>query len=58
MILVSKLPLSNKEYLNLDAFFAQRGMLYGEVDGVQIGCTHLSSAIPLPYGGNYGSWQG
>ena len=55
MMLVSKLPLENKQYLNFDdAFIAQQGMLYGEADGVGIACTHLSSLWPN-YAGLHGS---
>ena len=51
LMLVSKQPIENKDYLHLDSFVTQRGVLYGEIDGVQVACTHLSTPLPLPYGG-------
>ena len=35
-----------------------RDALYAEIQGVQIGCTHLSTSLDLPYYGNHSSYEG
>ena len=36
-----------------------RSALYGEVDGTQVACTHMTDIIPaVPYAGEHENWEG
>lgn len=59
LMMASKYPIENREYIYLDAVVSARGVLYGEVQGVQIACTHLTTDLPSPeYAGDHVSYQG
>ena len=51
--------MENKQLIDYtDKFLTPRSALYAEVQGVQVGCTHLSTRLPLPYGGAHGDTEG
>ena len=51
--------MENKQLIDYtDKFLTSRSALYAEVQGVQVGCTHLSTRLPLPYGGAHGDTEG
>ena len=44
--------MENKQLVDYkDKFLISRSALYAEVAGVQVACTHLSSRLPIAYGG-------
>ena len=54
VMLASKTPMQNKQLIDYtDKWIVSRSTLYAETEGVQIGCTHLSTRIPLPYTGEH-----
>ena len=58
-MMASKTPMQNKQLVDYtDKWIVSRSALYAEVEGVQIGCTHLSTRIPLPYTGEHGDIPG
>lgn len=57
--MAAKFPIENKLFMEFDSSIQQTGILYGEIEGVQIACTHFSSEIAgVPYEGNYGDIEG
>lgn len=58
LMMVSKYPIENRDFITPDTWAIQYGALYGEVQGVQIVCAHHAKAIFAPYQGQYDSYQG
>ena len=56
--MAAKFPIDNKLFMEYDSDLVKTGVLYGEVNGAQIACTHLTSYHDEPYQGNHGSWEG
>jgi endonuclease/exonuclease/phosphatase family metal-dependent hydrolase len=64
LLLLSRLPLSALDYLQLESSLGDRGVLSARVQtdfagSVQIFCTHLAASLgDVPYTGPHGSWEG
>lgn len=64
LLLLSKLPLEEPDFLRLESSLGDRGVLSARIDtgvagSVRIYCTHLAATLrEVPYTGPYGSWQG
>ena len=64
LLLLSKLPLSGLDFLELESTLGDRGVLAARVQtslvgSVDVYCTHLAASLnEVPYMGPYGSWQG
>tara|TARA_B100001093_G_scaffold516839_2_gene596652 strand:- start:902 stop:1555 length:654 start_codon:yes stop_codon:yes gene_type:complete len=57
LLLLSKRPIENTLTTNFSSFFIARSVLYGEVSGLGIACTHLTASLREPvYNGNYASY--
>ena len=58
LIMASKFPIENKMAMQYDSNLQSTGVLYGEINGAQVACTHLSGDLNnVPYGGNHGSYD-
>ena len=58
LIMASKFPIENKMAMQYDSNLQSTGVLYGEINGAQVACTHLSGdRNVVPYGGNHGSYD-
>ena len=58
-MLASRTKMENKQLVDYtDKFLVSRAALYAEVKGVQVACTHLSTRLPIPYGGKYEDNEG
>ena len=58
-MMASKTPMQNKQLVDYtDKWIVSHSALYAETEGVQIGCTHLSTRVPLPYSGVHGDIVG
>mgnify|MGYP001980801332 CR=1 FL=1 len=63
LMILSRYPLENKTFKELDHYFLRRSILSATVDTplqgqLEVGCTHLSTAINFPpYLGSYESWE-
>jgi endonuclease/exonuclease/phosphatase family metal-dependent hydrolase len=56
--MASKFPIENKMAMQYDSNLQSTGVLYGEINGAQVACTHLSGDLNnVPYGGNHGSYD-
>lgn len=64
LLLLSKLPLVEPDFLRLESALGDRGVLSARIDtgvagSVRVYCTHLAATLgEVPYTGPYGSWQG
>jgi endonuclease/exonuclease/phosphatase family metal-dependent hydrolase len=64
LLLLSKLPLVEPDFLRLESALGDRGVLSARIDTglagpVRLYCTHLAATLSeVPYTGPYGSWQG
>ena len=64
LLLLSKLPLEEPDFLRLTSSLGDRGVLSariatGVAGSVRMYCTHLAATLAeVPYTGPYGSWQG
>ena len=64
LLLLSRLPLSGLDYLELESSLGDRGVLSARVEtdfagSVHVFCTHLAASLgDVPYTGPYGSWEG
>ena len=58
--MASKKLMTNKQPVEWeDNFLTYRSALYGEVDGVQVACTHMTSqTVGIDYEGEHGSYLG
>ena len=57
LLLLSKTPIEEKRYAQLDSFLIARGVLFGQTNGVDVACTHLSAALSDPvYNGPFDSY--
>ena len=58
--MASRKLMTNKQPIEWeDHFLTYRSALYGEVDGVQVACTHMTNRpIGVDYEGEHGSWLG
>ena len=57
LLLLSKTPILNTSTTNLASFLTVRSILYGEVSGLGIACTHLTATLSDPvYNGDYESY--
>jgi endonuclease/exonuclease/phosphatase family metal-dependent hydrolase len=64
LLLLSKLPLLEPDFLRLTSSLGDRGVLSARIDttiagSMRVYCTHLAATLgEVPYTGPYGSWQG
>lgn len=63
LLLLSRLPLADTDYLAFPSALGDRGVLSARVEtefagSVDLFCTHLAATIDLDYTGEYGSWEG
>jgi endonuclease/exonuclease/phosphatase family metal-dependent hydrolase len=64
LLLLSKLPLLEPDFLRLESALGDRGVLSARVatgvaGSLRVYCTHLAATLrEVPYTGSYGSWQG
>jgi len=64
LLLLSKRPLGELDFLRLESTLGDRGVLRARVDrgaagSLDVYCTHLAASLnQVPYTGPYGSWQG
>ena len=59
LMMASKSPMTNKQLVDYtDKWIVSHSALYAETEGAQIGCTHLSTRVPLPYSGVHGDIVG
>jgi len=64
LLLLSKLPLEESDFLRLESSLGDRGVLSariatGVAGSLRVYCTHLAATLSeVPYTGPYGSWQG
>lgn len=63
VLLLSRLPLEDTDYLALPSALGDRGVLSARVQTefagtVDLFCTHLAATLDLDYTGAYGSWEG
>lgn len=64
LLLLSKRPLAELDFLRLESALGDRGVLRARVDrgvagALDVYCTHLAASLnEVPYTGLYGSWQG
>ncbi len=57
LLILSKTPIENTQMTNLSSFLTVRSVLYGEVQGLGIACTHLTATLSEPeYNGEYDSY--
>jgi endonuclease/exonuclease/phosphatase family metal-dependent hydrolase len=58
LLLLSKTPISDADFVVMPSFLTVRGILYGVVNGVGIVCTHLTATLEEPaYSGEYDSYD-
>jgi endonuclease/exonuclease/phosphatase family metal-dependent hydrolase len=64
LLLLSKLPLAEPDFLRLESSLGDRGVLSARIDtglagSARVYCTHLAATLgEVSYAGPYGSWQG
>jgi endonuclease/exonuclease/phosphatase family metal-dependent hydrolase len=64
LLLLSKLPLREPDFLRLESSLGDRGVLSARIatgfaGSLRVYCTHLAATLSeVPYTGPYGSWQG
>jgi len=57
-MILSKTPITNTEFVVMPSFLTVRGILYGEVKGIGIACSHLTPTLEEPvYSGEYESYD-
>ncbi len=58
LMILSKTPITNIDFAVMPSFLTVRGILYGEVGGVGIACSHLTPTLEEPvYSGEYDSYD-
>jgi endonuclease/exonuclease/phosphatase family metal-dependent hydrolase len=59
LLLLLKDEPTTTEYLSMPSWLVQRGVLYAEVNGVHVGCTHLAAVLGAPAytGEDYASYE-
>lgn len=63
LLILSRYPLKNESFKELDHYFLRRSILSVKVETetqgeLEVGCTHLSTHVPFPpYLGSYESWE-
>jgi endonuclease/exonuclease/phosphatase family metal-dependent hydrolase len=60
LMLLSRTPLENPSYTPFETFVVKRGVIRADVEGFQVQCTHMTSAldvVPYPAGAAYDSWD-
>ena len=54
LLLLSKFPIQNARFERLSSFLTTRGILLAEIEGIKVGCTHLTARLSNPvYNGEY-----
>jgi len=60
LLLLSRTPLENAGYTPFETFVIKRGVIRADIEGLQVQCTHLTSAldvVPYPADAPYQSWD-
>lgn len=54
LLLLSKFPIQNARFERLSSFLTTRGILLADIEGIKVGCTHLTARLSNPvYNGEY-----
>jgi endonuclease/exonuclease/phosphatase family metal-dependent hydrolase len=60
LLLLSRMPLESASYTPFETYVIKRGLIRADVAGLQVQCTHQTSAldvVPYPEEGSYASWD-
>lgn len=60
LLLLSRTPIEKPSYMAFETFLIKRGVLRGDIQGLQVQCTHMTAqldVVPYPSGGTFGSWR-
>ena len=54
LLSLSKFPIQNARFERLSSFLTTRGILLADIEGIKVGCTHLTARLSNPvYNGEY-----